>query len=94
MNVIPAMTDPLGKYWNQPRDIREALMDDTHVLLTRDQVNFLEEYDRSYPSGTYDGKCWLRTNGGTTWLCWYHPHSTPGKIGIGHREVLIVENTQ
>lgn len=94
MNVIPAMTDPLGKYWRQPADIREAPMDGTHVLLTQAQVDSLEEYDRSYPSATYDGKCWLRTNGRTTWLCWYHPHPTLGQIGIGSRIALIVENTQ
>jgi hypothetical protein len=88
--MIPPITDPLGRYWNQPTDIREAPMDDTHVLLTARQIDGLCEYSSSYPSGTYDGKCWLRANGDTRWLCWYHPHPQPGKIGIGSRIILEI----
>ena len=89
--MIPQMTDPLGRHWRQPADIREAPMDATHVLLTPQQVNGLPEYSSTYPSGTYDGKCWKRGNGGVWYLCWYEPHSEPGKIGIGFRTILEVE---
>jgi len=90
-NEIPAMTDPLGRHWSQPADIREAPMDDDHVLLTVAQIDALPVYDRGYPSGCYDGKCWLRHgNGDVFWLCWYHPHPKPGTIGIGSREVLVI----
>lgn len=91
-NAIPGMTDPLGRHWDQPDDIRCAAMDATHVRLTARQVHGLMVYDSSYPSGTYDGKCWLR-NGpeGVQWLCWYHPHEQAGKIGIGSREVLAID---
>lgn len=88
--MIPLMTDPMGKYWDQPADIHLAPMDETHVLLTSHQVAGLLEYSRSYPSGTYDGKCWLRDNG-LRYLCWYQPHPTPGKIGIGYRIILEIE---
>jgi hypothetical protein len=93
--MIPLMTDPLSKHWRQPADIRQAPMDDTHVLLTRDQVRGLAEYNTTYPSGTYDGKCWKRV--GTAddklcfYLCWYQPHPTPGQIGIGFRIILELE---
>jgi hypothetical protein len=95
--MIPAMTDPLGKHWRQPADISEAPMDDTHVLLTPRQVASLSDYSRSYPSGTYDGKCWKREgeddDGTAFWyLCWYQPHHTPGKIGIGFRIILEVDD--
>lgn len=90
--MIPAMTDPLGRHWRQPADIREAPMDDLHVLLTPTQIAGLPEYSSSYPSGTYDGKCWKREGEDFWYLCWYQPHPTPGKIGIGYRIVLEVEN--
>lgn len=93
LNDIPAMTDPQSSGWSQPADIRHAPMDDTHVILRPDQVAALCEYDRSYPSGTYNGKCWLR-NGEqddeeVQWLVWYHEHPEPNKIAMSWRLVLI-----
>lgn len=90
LNAIPAMTDPLGAHWDQPKDIRSVPMDDTHVILTPAQKRELCNYDASLPSGTYPGKCWLRTNGGVTWLVWYG--AIEGKdILIGRREVLEMD---
>lgn len=89
-NAIPEMINPMGKHWRQPADIRLTPMDHQHVLLTARQVGALPKYDSSYPSGTYDGKCWLRNGDDVLWLCWYHPHEQAGKIGIGSREVLVV----
>ena len=82
------MADPLGQRWRQPIDIRLAPMDDTHVLLTPQQVDGLLDYSHSYPSGTYDGKCWKRESDECWYLCWYEPHSQPGKIGIGSRIIM------
>jgi hypothetical protein len=90
-NEIPPMTDPMGRSWRQPADIRLAPMDDTHVMLTRRQVDALPEYSRSYPSGTYNGKCWLRDGEDVQWLCWYKKHADPTKIGIDYREILIID---
>lgn len=89
-NEIPAMTDPLGAHWRQPADIREAEMDETHVMLTDAQVSGLMEYNHSYPSGCYDGKCWRREGDGFWYLCWYHPHPVEGKIGIGSRIIIEI----
>lgn len=58
--TIPEMTDPLGKHWHQPADIRDAPMDDKIVLLTPRQFAELPEYSTSMPSGVYPGKCWKR----------------------------------
>ena len=93
-NAIPPMTDPLGRHWDQPANIRQAPMDDTHVLLTMRQIDGLLDYSRSYPSGTYDGKCWKREGEDCWYLCWYKPHPVPGKIGIGFRTILEVENLE
>jgi hypothetical protein len=92
--MIPLMTDPLGKHWDQPADIRQAPMDETHVLLTLRQVSDLLEYSSSYPSGTYDGKCWKREGEDCWYLCWYQPHPIPGKIGIGYRIILEVASSR
>ncbi|TWI65193.1 hypothetical protein IP91_02600 [Pseudoduganella lurida] len=93
--MIPLMTDPLGRHWQQPADIREAPMDDMHVLLTPRQIDGLLDYSRSYPSGTYDGKCWKREGEDCWYLCWYEPHAQAGKIGIGYRTILkIIEDNE
>lgn len=73
-NAIPEMNDPLGKYWDQPSDLRTAPMNSHAVLLTRYQFEHLGEYSSSIPSGVYPGKCWK---------CWWpdHPKKSfePGK---------------
>jgi len=89
--VIPPMTDPLGQHWRQPIDIRLAPMDDTHALLTPQQVDGLSDYSHSYPSGNYDGKCWKREGHECWYLCWHQPHATPGKIGFWSRVILPLD---
>lgn len=93
MNQIPEMTDPLGRHWNQPKDIRSAPMDGKHVILTKAQISGLSNYDRSMPSGVYSGKCWLRENGKTTWLVWYGRETGPGskEFRVEHRVVLELD---
>lgn len=91
--MIPKITDQMGRHWRKPADIREAPMDDKHVLLSRRQIAELPDYSRSYPSGTYDGKCWKREGKGCWYLCWYEPHATPEQIGIGFRIILEVESS-
>ena len=90
MNIIPAMDDPLGKYWNQPKDIRTVLMDDDHVVLSRDHIAGLSKYDTSLPSGVYPGKCWLRreVRPERTLLVWYGPETEDKCCPILFREVL------
>lgn len=92
LNAIPPMTDPLGKHWEQPADIRTVEMDDTHVILTPGHIRQLSNYDRSMPSGVYSGKCWLRENGPTTWLVWYGEETTSGsqEFHVCRRIVLEV----
>ena len=90
--MIPQMTDPLGRHWRQPDDIREAPIDDKNVLLSSRQIAGLADYSSSYPSGTYDGKCWKREGEDCWYLCWYEPHAMLGHIGIGYRIILEVES--
>lgn len=97
MNAIPEMTDPLGRHWDQPRDVRYIVMDDTHCILHPDDKKKFCNYDRSMPSGVYPGKCWLRTNmqeDGTdkTWLVWYGDYDAERtSVSNNYREVLWLD---
>lgn len=46
-----------------------------------------------YHGGKYP-KCWKREGEDCWYLCWYQPHPTPGKIGIGYRIILEVDSAQ
>lgn len=88
--MIPVMDDPLGKYWDQPKDIREAPMDDTHVMLTKQQLANLPEYSSTLPSGVYPGKCWLRIEGRQKLLAWFGDETPDHKCPIYFRKVLVI----
>lgn len=100
--MIPEMTDPMGRHWRQPQDIREAPMDTTHVLLSRRQFDGLPEYSATSPSGVYPGKCWKRAHPGPCapgslpvrgpkrwFLMWYGESPNPRYCSINHREIRI-----
>lgn len=91
MTAIPPMTDPLSRYWRQPKDIRDAEMDKEHVLLTADQFAGLHEYSTSVPTGAYEGKCWKRQQTNGWLLCWYgeSPDDRPDLVTIHFRGILI-----
>lgn len=89
--MISEMTDTLGKYWGQPKDIREAPMDDTHVILTKRQYNELAGYNRTNPSGVYPGKCWRRSNRLGNFLVWYDVCDDPTLCSINTRQILLME---
>jgi len=56
-NIIPEITNPLGKHWDQP-DKKNILLDDTHALMDKRTFDGLLEYSSSIPSGVYAGKMW------------------------------------
>lgn len=95
--MIPIMDDPLSKHWEQPRDIRNAPMDDKTVLLTPKQFANLHEYSASIPTGVYPGKCWKRIElrrDGTMHrklLGWYGEETPDHKCPILFRNIEVVE---
>lgn len=57
VHVVPAMTDPLGRHWNQPR--RDAiLIGQDSAFMSHATFSELPEYSTSTPSGVYPGKMW------------------------------------
>jgi hypothetical protein len=88
-NVIPPITDPLGRHWNQP-DRDEIQITDTRAYMTTATKNKLSFYDSTLPTGTYDGKMWGRClDNGKVLLCWFAPDTDPTKILIRSREIEI-----
>lgn len=90
MTLIPVMDDPLGKHWDQPKDMLSAPVDDSHIILRPDQIASLPEYSRSLPSGVYPGKCWLRIDRDGRWLGWYGPETPEHTCKVNWREIIEV----
>jgi hypothetical protein len=86
-NVIPPITDPMGKYWRQP-DTSRILIDDTHALMEKSTFEALSEYSSSIPSGIYPGKMWRCHHRGTWFLRWFGEHYRHDLCDDGYREIL------
>lgn len=101
-NVIPPITDPMGKNWDQP-PTSSILIDDTHAVMTRATFEALAEYSATFPSGVYEGKMWRRHDGAfdrafcaaggkPEWLLMWFGHSDkPNSVTNNGRKILIVE---
>lgn len=88
--LIPPITDPLGKYWEQP-DMSTVLINDKYAVMTERQFNKLADYTCSQPSGCYVGKCWkaFYSHGGWT-LCWFGFSKKGDKYcSNNYRQILI-----
>lgn len=92
-HVIPDMTDPLGKYWEQPS--KDAIaVDDKHAVM--DQATFikLKDYTHSRPTGTYPGKMWraiYNTKEGVQNLLYWFGEVHGDEIDVCNREVLFLD---
>lgn len=88
-NIVPPMTDPLGRHWEQPnRD--EILIDDTHAVMTEATLNKLHNYSASTPSGVYHGKMWRGECDGSWFLRWWGQSDKPDMCSGNQRPILIV----
>lgn len=89
MIFIPPMTDPLGKYWEQPKTENIKLCD-SHVHISQSDFEKLKNYSMSNPSGVYEGKMWKRFSNGSWVLCWYQ-QCVPPKEGFLDINVLPIK---
>ena len=88
---IPPITDPLGKYWEQPEQA-EISLSLSHAHMSAETWRKLKHYQSSIPSGTYDGKMWKKQDWRGRWiLCWYGPHSNPELISINYLRIQVHE---
>jgi hypothetical protein len=96
-NVIPPMTNPLGKYWTQP-GLDEVVITDKTATMTQDAFDLLHEYSSSMPTGAYEGKMWkarrfFLPGGEFEWaLIWYgYSKIGPGYVSNNYRGIVIRE---
>ncbi|MDR2004133.1 MAG: hypothetical protein LBQ74_13970 [Prevotella sp.] len=89
-NIIPTMTDPLGKYWDQP-DKDNILIDDSHAVMNKQDFDRLADYSLSQPSGVYAGKMWKALYGHTWYLCWFGVDPEPGYCSNNYRKILMID---
>jgi hypothetical protein len=92
-DVIPEMTDPLGKHWSQP-DRQYIFIRDGKAHLCAEDFRKLSQYDTTFPSGVYPGKMWKRINGGVAYLCWYGEYTADGKCPIHHMMIEVAQQEQ
>lgn len=95
---IPPMTDPLGKYWDQP-DMTKILINDHYALMNRKSFEELLDYSNSQPTGVYTGKCFKKffidpSPPGEGWyLCWFEDHATnPNVCANRYRKIILTDN--
>jgi hypothetical protein len=89
-NIIPIMTDPLGKYWDQC-DTTKILCDDKFAKIKIEDFLKLHEYSRSTPSGVYTGKCWrMLTREGIWYIAWYGVDPDPNYRSNNYRQAQII----
>jgi hypothetical protein len=86
---IPPITDPLGKYWEQPL-LEEISLTLASAWMTEKVFLKLKTYQTSIPSGTYNGKMWkCRDHRGRWLLAWYGQHPDPKLISINYLRIQI-----
>lgn len=88
--LLPAMTDPLGRHWQQPKR-ENVLIDDRHACCTRADFDLLPEYSATIPTGAYVGKMWKRRQPDRWLLCWYAPADKPDHVVVHWRELIVVD---
>lgn len=92
-NVIPPMTHPYGKHWEQPR-LDEITIDSETATMSLDAFDLLADYSASMPTGAYEGKMWKARVGGTAEECWnlvWYGYSNigPGYVSNNYRRIEV-----
>lgn len=92
MNEIPEMTNPLGRYWQQP-DRAKITVTDEAATMDKQTFDALLEYSSSVPTGVYVGKMWKALTKHGPVLHWYDV-SPQGEKYCSIQERMIVVTTQ
>ncbi|RYF78885.1 MAG: hypothetical protein EOO39_00255 [Cytophagaceae bacterium] len=79
-NHIPIMTDPMGRYWDQPQR-EEIYVQHGKAYMSAAAAKKLQTYSHSFPSGVYVGKMWKRVMyNGDAYLLWFRHKTQPGTV--------------
>lgn len=85
------MTNPLGRFWEQP-NLNEILIEDDNAIMTGITFSKLKNYSHSIPSGVYEGKMWRGVDrSGIDYLAWYGSSDNPDKCSINHKVIILID---
>ena len=88
--MIPVITDPLGKYWDQP-SLDDIAIDDDVAMMTPKAFDELLDYSASIPSGKYAGKMWKACYRDGWYLRWYEDDpEDASSLFIRRRKIVVV----
>ncbi len=88
--MIPEMTHPLSKHWEQP-ELKEIRLLFGNAYMDQAAFNKLHEYSSSQPSGVYEGKMWRSKLHNGKWLLrWYGFSEKPDCCSNNSREIILV----
>lgn len=88
--IIPDITHPLGKGWNQPKTA-DIFIDDSSAFMSEKVLEALLEYSASIPTGVYEGKIWKAQAGDRWYLKWFGFAVDPNKCSINIREIHVAK---
>lgn len=85
---VPAMSSPLGAYWEQPSRNGMVFTKRT-VTMSQADKDALATYNRSTPSGIYSGKMWkVVDQHGVEHLYWYAANDEHS-CSMHSRQILV-----
>ncbi len=89
LDIIPEMTDPMGRHWVQPNR-KDLFFCNIRVHLTIKDFNLLRDYSWSNPTGTYAGKMWKAFYKGAWQLEWWIDDKQPGYVLLQRKLIRVV----
>lgn len=90
-DVIPPITDPRGRLWDQPNQ-EDILVDDKVAVMGKSTLGKLREYSVTIPTGAYAGKMWKSRYVGGWVLRWYSD-AQGETLTIHSRPILLLRET-
>lgn len=91
--LIPAIADPRGQYWDQP-SLAKIKISASHALISREDFNKLSDYSNSKPTGAYPGKMWRASyddDDKKLWyLHWFGYHQDPNFVS-NHTRIISIQ---
>lgn len=91
MIEIPEITEPLGRYWDQPAK-DEFVIDQLseYAIMEMSVFKKFKEYSCSQPTGVYVGKMWVSIHNGVKYLRWFDYDPDPKYCSNKQLEIIII----
>ena len=87
--IIPKITNPLGKHWEQPK-VENILIDEHTAIMDESSFNMLHDYSTSTPSALYIGKMWKSKHIDGWFLRWVTEDKDSNCVLIQARKIILL----